>query len=162
MKTHGVQYALSGVGEPRESTSGCSMAIPLTDMAPVEAAASLAARGGSEWTRQLADELDRVLQTDPLERLVTLWGLSNAAAGRIFGVSRQAFSEWRAARPPAVRAAAIGDLALATDLLDRYAKWERIAAWFGVQPRVSGILHCWESPSGERPRSWRTTTLPRS
>lgn len=104
------------------------MATPLTDMTPVEAAASIAARGGSEWTRQLVDELDRVVRTEPLERLVTLWDLSNTAAGRIFGVSRQAFSKWRAAGPPAGRQAAIADLALATDLLDRYVKRERIAA----------------------------------
>jgi len=104
------------------------MAIPLTGMTPVEAAASIAARSGSEWTRQLVDELDRAVRTEPLERLVTLWGLSNAAAGRIFGVSRQAFSKWRAAGPPAARSVAIADLALATDLLDRYVKRERIAA----------------------------------
>jgi hypothetical protein len=71
VKAHGVQYSLSGAGEPRELTYRCGMAIPLTDMTPVEAAASIAARGGSEWTRQLADELDRVVRTDPLERLVT-------------------------------------------------------------------------------------------
>ena len=148
-----MQCGHSGVGEPRELTYGCGMSIPLTDMTPVQAAASITARGGSEWTRQLADELDRVVRTDPLEHLVALWGPSNVAAERMIGVSRQALSERRTAGPPTARAAAIGDLALATDLLDQYAKWERIAAWFGVQPRVSGILHCWESPSGERPRS---------
>jgi len=104
------------------------MAIPITELSPTEAAASLAARGGSEWTRQLVDELDRTVRTDPLDRFVTLWDLSNAAAARVFGVSRQAFSKWRKTGPPAVRSSAVADLASATDLLDRYVKRERIPA----------------------------------
>lgn len=109
-------------------TYGCDMTIPLTELSPAEAAASLATGGGSEWTRQLIDELDRAVRTDPLDRLVTLWGLSNAATARIFGVSRQAFSKWRKNGPPVARTAAIADLAAATDLLDRYVKRERIPA----------------------------------
>jgi hypothetical protein len=104
------------------------MAIPITELSPSEAAESLAARGGSEWTRQLVDELDRTIRTDPLDRFVTLWALSNAAAARVFGVSRQAFTKWRKAGPPAIRAAAVADLASTTDLLDRYVKRERIPA----------------------------------
>ena len=104
------------------------MAIPITDLSPADAATALAARGGSEWTRQLIDELDRAVRTDPLDRFVTLWGLSNAAAARVFGVSRQAFSKWRTTGPPAMRSAAVADLASATDLLDRYVKRERIPA----------------------------------
>lgn len=109
-------------------TYGCTMATPITELSPTEAAASLAARGGSEWTRQLVDELDRTVRTDPLDRFVTLWDLSNAAAARVFGVSRQAFSKWRKTGPPAVRSSAVADLASATDLLDRYVKRERIPA----------------------------------
>jgi hypothetical protein len=104
------------------------MAIPITELTPADAAASLAERGGSEWTRQLVDELDRAVRTDPLDRFVRLWGLSNAAAARVFGVSRQAFSKWRTAGPPAIRAGSVADLASATDLLDRYVKRERIPA----------------------------------
>jgi len=104
------------------------MAIPITELSPSEAAASLAARGGPEWTRQLIDELDRTVRTDPLDRFVALWDLSNAAAARAFGVSRQAFTKWRKTGPPAIRSAAVADLASATDLLDRYVKRERIPA----------------------------------
>lgn len=104
------------------------MAIPITELSPADAAASLALRGGSEWTRKLIDELDRTVRTDPLDRFVTLWDLSNAAAARVFGVSRQAFSKWRKTGPPAMRSATVADLASATDLLDRYVKRERIPA----------------------------------
>jgi hypothetical protein len=72
--------------------------------------------------------LDRRVRTEPLNRLTTLWDLSNAAAARIFGVSRQAFSKWLASGPPADRVddvAAVDDI---TSLLDRYVKRERIAA----------------------------------
>ena len=104
------------------------MALEITELSPADAAASLAERGGPEWTRQLIDELDRTVRTDPLDRFVTLWDLSNAAAARVFGVSRQAFSKWRAAGPPASRSIGVADLAAATDLLDRYVKRERIPA----------------------------------
>lgn len=104
------------------------MAVPLTDLAPEAAAARLTAQAGTEWTRRLVDELDRTVRIDPLDRLVTLWGLSNTAAARIFGVSRQAFSKWRRNGPPAARSGMIADLSAATDLLDRYVKRERIPA----------------------------------
>ena len=104
------------------------MALPITELSPADAAASLAERGGPEWTRQLIDELDRTVRTDPLDRFVTLWDLSNAAAARVFGVSRQAFSKWRATGPPAIRSTVVADLAAATDLLDRDVKRERIPA----------------------------------
>jgi len=78
--------------------------------------------------RALVDALDRMVRTRPLERLVTLWGLSGAQAARFFGVSRQAFSLWLDGEPPGARAEAITDLATATDLLDRHVKRERIPA----------------------------------
>lgn len=104
------------------------MAVALTDMSPVEAAAVLIAKGDQRWTRSLVDELDRAIRTEPLARFVELWDLSNAGAARVFGVSRQAFSKWLANGPPAARAEAVTDLAAATDLLDRYVKRERIPA----------------------------------
>ncbi len=97
-------------------------------MTPKAAAASIAATADPDWTRRFVDELDRAVRTNPLERLIELWGLSNAAAARVFGVSRQAFSKWLSAGPPAGRAEAVADLATATDLLDRYVKRERIPA----------------------------------
>lgn len=97
-------------------------------LAPDEAARELIESADVVWLRELVDALDRRVRTEPLSRLTTLWDLSNAAAARIFGVSRQAFSKWLASGPPADRAddvAAVDDI---TSLLDRYVKRERIAA----------------------------------
>lgn len=97
-------------------------------LAPDEAARELIESADVVWLRELVDALDRRVRTEPLNRLITLWDLSNAAAARIFGVSRQAFSKWLASGPPADRAddvAAVDDI---TSLLDRYVKRERIAA----------------------------------
>jgi len=104
------------------------MAVPLTEMTPEEAAAVLARDADEAWTRRFVDELDRAVRTEPLERFVELWGLSNAAAARLFGISRQAFSKWLRTGPPAARSTAVADLAAATDMLDRYVKRERIPA----------------------------------
>lgn len=85
------------------------------------------------------DELDRVVRTGLLQRLTTLWGLSNAEAARLFGVNRQAFSKWLASGIPSDRATAVADLAAATDLLDRRIKRERIPAVVRVPaPRLNG------------------------
>jgi hypothetical protein len=80
------------------------------------------------WLRQLTDDLDRRLRTDPLERLLALWGLSASEAARSFGVTRQALSKWRLTGVPADRTPALMDLAAATDQLDRRIKRERIPA----------------------------------
>ena len=78
--------------------------------------------------RALADALDEILERDSLDRFLDAWGLSNAEAARIFGVSRQAIGSWRAEGAPVGRADSIADLAAATDLLGRYVKRERIPA----------------------------------
>jgi hypothetical protein len=109
----------------------------LNTMTPRDAAATITASADADWTRQLVDELDRAVRTDPLERFVELWGLSNSAAATVFGVSRQAFSKWLKTGVPAGRADATADLATATDLLDRYVKRERIPA---VVRRVAPML----------------------
>jgi hypothetical protein len=80
------------------------------------------------WLRNLIDALDRQVRTEPLSRLTTLWDLSNAAAARIFGVSRQAFSKWLISGPPADRADDVTAVDDITSLLDRYVKRERIPA----------------------------------
>jgi hypothetical protein len=109
----------------------------LNTMTPRDAAATITASADADWTRQLVDELDRAVRSDPLERFVELWGLSNSAAATVFGVSRQAFSKWLKTGVPAGRADATADLATATDLLDRYVKRERIPA---VVRRVAPML----------------------
>jgi len=96
---------------------------------PQEVAAQLAAEApDQQWLRILVDDLDRRLEADPLERLLTLWGISASEAARFFGVSRQAFSRWRQAGVPPARMPAVAELARATNLLDRYVKRERIPA----------------------------------
>jgi hypothetical protein len=115
-------------------TYGCAMGrrdsteAALAGMSPADAADTLLARAGAAWTRRLAGELDRRLHREPLGRFVEIWGLSNASAARLFGVSRQAFAKWLAQGPPADRMPAVADLAAATDLLDRYVKRERVPA----------------------------------
>lgn len=96
---------------------------------PQEVAETIAAEAPDrQWLRTLVDDLDRRLETDPLERLLSLWGLSASEAARMFGVSRQAFSRWRHAGVPSGRMPAVAELARATNLLDRYVKRERIPA----------------------------------
>jgi len=104
------------------------MVLAWTDLDPEEAAARLIATSDPAWARRFVDELDRTVRTEPLERFIELWGLSNAAAAKVFGVSRQAFSKWLQNGPPSARSTAIADLSVATELLDRYVKRERIAA----------------------------------
>lgn len=96
--------------------------------APEELAQELSDSADLEWLREFVDDLDRRVRTQPLERLVKLWDLSNAAAARLFGVSRQAFSKWLANGPPANRADDVASVATITDTLDRYVKRERIPA----------------------------------
>jgi len=80
------------------------------------------------WLRELADELDRELRTDPLRRFMSLWGLSASEVARSFGVSRQAVSKWLRSGIPVDRSPALSDLESATDLLDRHLRRERIPA----------------------------------
>ena len=66
-----------------------------------------------------------------------MWGLSQAEAARLLGVSRQAIGKWLHRGIPPERARAISDLAAATDLLVRYLKRDRIPA---VVRRPSRVL----------------------
>jgi hypothetical protein len=96
---------------------------------PHEVAERLIAEAPSlDWLRALTDDLDREVRTAPLERLLSLWGLSGAEAARAFGVSRQAFAKWLQRGVPADRAPALAELSAATDMLDRRVKRERIPA----------------------------------
>ena len=97
-------------------------------LAPDEMARELVESADVVWLRNLIDALDRQVRTEPLSRLTTLWDLSNAAAARIFGVSRQAFSKWLISGPPADRADDVTAVDDITSLLDRYVRRERIPA----------------------------------
>jgi len=96
--------------------------------ARAEAERLIAEAPSAGWLREVADELDRAVRTSPLERLTTLWGLSNAEAARMFGVSRQAFSKWFENGIPSERAVAVADLDAATSILSGKLKRERIPA----------------------------------
>lgn len=91
-------------------------------------ARELIASADTEWLRGLVDALDRQVRVAPLDRLVTLWDLSNAGAARLFGVSRQAFAKWLGEGPPAGRVDDVTAVDNITQLLDRYVKRERIPA----------------------------------
>jgi hypothetical protein len=99
-----------------------------TAVDPSQAARELLESADADWLRALVDALDREVRTEPLERLAVLWDLSNAAAARIFGVSRQAYAKWLDKGPPADRAADVAAADTITQLLDRYVKRERIPA----------------------------------
>lgn len=99
-----------------------------TSIAPRDLAHELLESADPDWVRELVDELDRVVRAEPLHRLTSLWNLSNAAAARIFGVSRQAFSKWLATGPPADRVDEVTLVDNITSLLDRYVARERIPA----------------------------------
>jgi predicted transcriptional regulator len=95
---------------------------------PIELAHELAETADAAWIRELVDALDREIRRRPLERVISLWDLSNASAARLFGVSRQAFSKWLTKGPPADRVDDVSRVEAITDLLDRYVKRERIPA----------------------------------
>lgn len=99
-----------------------------TSLPPGDLARELVESADPDWVRHLVDALDREVRTAPLHRLTTLWDLSNAAAARLFGVSRQAFSKWLQHGPPADRADDVARVATITDQLDRQVKRERIPA----------------------------------
>jgi predicted transcriptional regulator len=96
--------------------------------AHAEAERLIAEAPSLDWLREVVDELDRAVRTSALERLTTVWGLSNAEAARMFGVSRQAFSKWLENGIPSERATAVADLDAATSVLSRKLKRERVPA----------------------------------
>ena len=71
---------------------------------------------------------DRRRGVEVFRRTTQTWGLSQAEAARLFGVSRRAIGQWRLRGVPSDRAGAIADLAAATDLLVRHLKRDRIPA----------------------------------
>jgi hypothetical protein len=95
---------------------------------PAAAALAVTRDADDAWTLEFLSALESRVRTRPLERLMATWDLSAAAAGRVFGVSRQAVSKWRGSGVPDDRALALADLAAATDVLERYVRLDRIPA----------------------------------
>ena len=102
----------------------------LSKLQPQQAADELFAARQHEqaWLDAFTQSLDRRRTGVSLARVLATWDVSQAEAARLFGVSRQAVSKWLAQGAPAERAAAIADLAAATDLLVHYLKRDRISA----------------------------------
>lgn len=94
-------------------------------------AAALVVRAGSarpEWIEAFAEAIVAEAATDGLRRVLLAWGLSQADAARIFGVSRQAVAKWVAHGVPVERRRAVADLVAATDVLLEHLKVDRVAA----------------------------------
>jgi hypothetical protein len=81
-----------------------------------------------DWLDAFSEHLDRQRHADNLGRILTVWGINQSDAARLFSVSRQAISKWLNQGVPAERAEAIADLAAATDVLVHYLERDRIAA----------------------------------
>jgi predicted transcriptional regulator len=105
---------------------------------PERAAALLVDARSPRWIRRFGDELDRRLGASDLERVLSVWHLSQSDAARLFGVSRQAVGKWLRSGVPAERAGAVADLGAATDLLVRYLRRERIPAVVRRPAAVTG------------------------
>ncbi|NJN51866.1 MAG: hypothetical protein HC809_08940 [Gammaproteobacteria bacterium] len=99
-------------------------------MDPRRAAEQLFATHKDEraWLDAFAESLDRKRAAHALARTLEVWGLSQADAARLFGVSRQAVGKWLEAGVPSERTQVVADLAAATDLLVRYLKRDRVSA----------------------------------
>ena len=82
----------------------------------------------SAWLDAFTERLDRLRGAASFRRTIEVWGLSQAAAARLFGVSRQAAGKWLRRGAPPERAVAIADLSATTDLLVRHLKRDRIPA----------------------------------
>ena len=82
----------------------------------------------SAWLDAFTERLDRLRGGASFARTLQVWGLSQAEAARLFGVSRQAAGKWLRQGVPPERAGAMADLSAATDLLVRQLKRDRIPA----------------------------------
>jgi predicted transcriptional regulator len=102
----------------------------ITGLDPRAAATFLAAAHQEQrgWLDEFAEYLDRCRAGQSVARTLSVWGLSQSEAARLFGVSRQAVSKWIGTGVPVERSEAIADLAAATDLLVHYLQRDRIPA----------------------------------
>ena len=99
-------------------------------LGPEEAADRTFAAHGRDgaWLDAFTERLDRLRGGASFARTMDVWGLSQAEAARLFGVSRQAVGKWLQRGAPPERAGAMADLSAATDLLVHHLKRDRIPA----------------------------------
>lgn len=100
----------------------------LLSLKPAVAARELSRAADPEWMAKFLRSLDLGVARADLARVLKVWGLSQAKAAELFGVSRQAVGMWLQRGLPAERLAAVADLAGATDILARQLKADRIPA----------------------------------
>jgi transcriptional regulator with XRE-family HTH domain len=93
--------------------SGCEPGV----VAPSGISALGAGDRSLEWRVAVLDAIRGRLE--PLERIRTALELSETELGSLFGVSRQAVSQWREKGIPATRAEAVAHILQTVDLLDR-------------------------------------------
>ena len=107
-----------------------SKAVATLESNPEEAAEQIFAahRHEGAWLDAFTQSLDRRRAGESLARTLRVWGVSQAEAARLFGVSRQAVGKWRERGAPPARASTFADLAAATEVLVRYLKSDRIPA----------------------------------
>jgi len=102
--------------------------VELLSLEPALAARRLSRAADPEWMADFLRSLDLGATRADLARVLKVWGLSQANAAELFGVSRQAVGMWLQRGLPADRLAAVAELAAATDLLARHLKAGRIPA----------------------------------
>lgn len=108
----------------------------LLSLQPSEAARELSEAASQEWLTELVASLvearpgspDPATARQSLARICRVWGLSQAQAATLFGVSRQALGKWLSRGVPSERLEAVAYLAAATDILVHYLKPDRIPA----------------------------------
>lgn len=125
-------------------TYSCGMreATAILESNPEEAADQIFAahRHEGAWLDAFTQSLDRRRAGESLERTLRVWGVSQAEAARLLGVSRQAVGKWLERGAPAARVEALADLSAATELLVRYLKRDRIPAVVRrPMPAVGGV-----------------------
>ncbi|QBI20750.1 hypothetical protein ER308_15055 [Egibacter rhizosphaerae] len=85
--------------------------------------------GARDIAARVLDRTSSQPRVDALRRLLSVWDVSRAEAAAMFGVSRQALSQWvDHGDVPADRADRLATLSAATDLLEHYVKVDRIPA----------------------------------
>lgn len=91
-------------------------------------AATAQAAGADAWMAALAQELERQSRRDTFTQWLAAWDVSDAEAGRLFGVTRQAIAKWRRHGVPQRRLGTLAELGAVTDLLEAYLRRDRIPA----------------------------------